>query len=166
MNYKVIGTDYREYGPISAEQVRQWIMERRLNSQSLAQAEGTSEWRPLTALPEFAGSVASLPPSVAPAPTYYGPPRTNTMAVLGFIMGLLTVTVCSCCYGFPTNLLGVVFSSIAISQINSNPQMERGKGLAVAGLVLALVGSLLGLILAWLVLLLTGVSHHARMFQL
>ena len=44
--------------------------------------------------------------------------------------------------------------------------MERGKGLAVAGLVLALVGSLLGLILAWLVLLLTGVSHHARMFQL
>ena len=168
MNYKVIGTDSREYGPISAEQVRQWIAERRLNSMSLAQAEGTNEWRPLTGLPDFAPTVASIPASVAAPlpPMSSGSPRTNSMAVLGLVMGILTVTMCSCCHGFPTNLLGIIFSAIALSQISSNPQMERGKGMAIAGLVLCVLGSLMGVLLAVLGLWIAGLPHHAHMFRL
>jgi len=68
MNYKVIGTDQREYGPISAEQVRQWIGERRLNSMSLGQAEDTKEWKPLTAFPDFLAALQSVAPPASPAP--------------------------------------------------------------------------------------------------
>ena len=39
--YKVLGADQKEYGPVSAEQVQQWIRDRRLNSQSLLMLEGT-----------------------------------------------------------------------------------------------------------------------------
>ncbi len=52
--YRIIGGNQQEYGPITADQLRHWIAEGRLNGQSLVQAEGSGEWQPLSALPEFA----------------------------------------------------------------------------------------------------------------
>jgi hypothetical protein len=57
--YKIIGGDQREYGPASAEEVRQWIAEGRLSGQSLLQAEGSVEWKPLSAYPEFAQALGA-----------------------------------------------------------------------------------------------------------
>ena len=62
--YKIIGGDGRQYGPISIEQVRQWIAEGRANSQTLAQAEGATEWKPLGTFSEFAGGFP--PPNTPP----------------------------------------------------------------------------------------------------
>jgi hypothetical protein len=59
--YKIIGGDRREYGPATAEELRQWIAEGRLSGQSLIQAEGTVEWKPLSAFPEFAEALAAQP---------------------------------------------------------------------------------------------------------
>jgi hypothetical protein len=59
--YKIIGGDRREYGPATVEEVRQWIAEGRLSSQSLIKLEGTGEWKPLSAYPEFAGALAAQP---------------------------------------------------------------------------------------------------------
>ena len=36
--YKIIGANQTEYGPVSAEQIRQWIAEGRVNAQTSAQA--------------------------------------------------------------------------------------------------------------------------------
>jgi len=72
--YKIIGGDQKEYGPVTADELRRWIAEGRLNGQSLAQAEGSAEWRPLSAFPEFAETLraqagaAPMPPSGAPMP--------------------------------------------------------------------------------------------------
>ena len=33
--YKIIGTDGRPYGPVSAEEIRRWIAENRVNAQTL-----------------------------------------------------------------------------------------------------------------------------------
>ena len=168
MNYKIIGTDQREYGPISAELVRQWIGERRLNSMSLGQAEESNEWKPLTAFPDFLAALQSAAPPSSPAPLPTAPSgtrRTNSMAVLGLVMGILTVTLCGCCYGFPTNILGGIFSAIGLSQINSNPQIEQGKGMAVAGLVLSILGTIMGVLMALLGLLLAGLGQSPRSFQ-
>jgi len=65
--YKVIGADGQQYGPISAEQVRRWLAEARLSAQSLIQAEGSEEWKPLGSFPEFADALrsATLPPVLA-----------------------------------------------------------------------------------------------------
>ena len=51
--YKIIGGDQKEYGPATAEELRGWIAEGRLSRQSLVQAEGSNEWRPLGTIPEF-----------------------------------------------------------------------------------------------------------------
>lgn len=69
--YKIIGADHREYGPVSAEQLREWITQHRANAQTQIQAEGATDWKPLSAFPEFADLVgASMipPPRVAPVP--------------------------------------------------------------------------------------------------
>lgn len=63
--YKIIGGDQKEYGPVSAEDLRRWVAEGRLNAQSLIQAEGGSEWKPLAAFPELAGVLAT---QAAPPP--------------------------------------------------------------------------------------------------
>jgi len=56
--YKIIGADQKEYGPISADQIRQWISEGRANGQTMVCAEGTTDWKPLEMFPEF-GLMAS-----------------------------------------------------------------------------------------------------------
>jgi hypothetical protein len=63
--YKIIGANQVEYGPVSADQLRQWIAEGRVNAQTPVQAEGDTTWKPLSAFPEFA---STLPPSSAPGP--------------------------------------------------------------------------------------------------
>jgi hypothetical protein len=34
MNYKIIGTDGKTYGPASAEQIRQWLAQGRVDSRT------------------------------------------------------------------------------------------------------------------------------------
>jgi hypothetical protein len=72
--FKIIGADQKEYGPISIEQIRQWIRDGRLNAQTPAQRDGLGEWAPLSSFVEFsdifqpAGSATAAPSSAyAPA---------------------------------------------------------------------------------------------------
>ncbi len=62
--FTIIGGDGKEYGSVSAEDLRRWIAEGRLNAQSLVKAESDAEFRPLSAFPEFADAFA--PPPEAP----------------------------------------------------------------------------------------------------
>lgn len=57
--YKIIGGDGKEYGPVAAEQLRQWIREGRANARTQALPVGGGEWKPLGELPEFADSFGS-----------------------------------------------------------------------------------------------------------
>lgn len=66
--YIIIGGDKKEYGPVSAEDVGQWIGEGRLNEESLVKTEGDAEFRRLADIPEFAGAFAAkIPPPPAPS---------------------------------------------------------------------------------------------------
>ncbi|MGA2801672.1 MAG: GYF domain-containing protein [Verrucomicrobiota bacterium] len=70
-DYTIIGGDQKQYGPVSEEDLRKWIADGRLNAQTLVQAHGDIEWKPLSAFPEFAAALAgesampSAPPSAA-----------------------------------------------------------------------------------------------------
>ena len=140
--YRVIGADGREYGPITADQVREWIAEGRLNAQTRASVEGAALWKPLVEYLEFAPLLARLaPPLPPPAPIAIAPtPRTNSLATAGLVMGILSLTcgVC-CCHGLPFNVLGIVFSLVALAQIKNEPLSQQGRPLAIAGLVLSLL---------------------------
>jgi Domain of unknown function (DUF4190)/GYF domain 2 len=140
--YKIIGADGREYGPITADQLREWIAEGRANAQTRALAEGAAQWKPLTEYLEFASALGrTIPTLPAPGPIYLAPTRrTNSLAWMGMVMGILAITcgMC-CCYGMPFNLLGIIFSLVALAQIRNDPQSQAGSGVAIAGLVLSLL---------------------------
>ena len=75
--YKIEGGDHWEYGPVSLDQVIQWINEGRADAQTRALPDGALEWKPLAALPEFAAALAaktahaaSPPPIVTPPPMF------------------------------------------------------------------------------------------------
>src|SRR3954464_15857150 len=73
--YRIIGADQKEYGPLPAEQIRQWIAEGRLNGQTPACAEGSQEWKPLADFPEFGlGATAA---GAIPGGSYEAPPATE-----------------------------------------------------------------------------------------
>ena len=154
MMYTIIGADGLEYGPITADQVRQWIAEGRANAQTRARAEGATEWKPLVEYREFATALAGRgggAPGVAGVPNTIGPipvaPRNNPMAIAGMVMGILAVTIAICCYGFPFNVLAIIFSLVGLSQIKANPNVDRGRGMAIAGLVLGILSIFLSVLL-------------------
>ena len=58
--YRIIGADGREYGPITADQLRQWIREGRINAYSKIRQEGATEWKAALEFSEFAGVRAMI----------------------------------------------------------------------------------------------------------
>ena len=92
--YKIVGGDQKEYGPVTSDQVREWIATGRANGQTLANFEG-SAWKPLSTFPEFADALrTALPPTLPPqAPGYGGQPgqayigaRSNNVAIAGLLL--------------------------------------------------------------------------------
>jgi hypothetical protein len=65
--YTIIGGDGKEYGPVSADQVRAWIAGGRANLETKVKALGTDEWKRIAEIPELAGSgpVGVAPPLTA-----------------------------------------------------------------------------------------------------
>lgn len=55
--YKIIGGDGKEYGPVSQDEMRQWIAEGRLSGPSRVLVEGEPQWRQLAGLAEFKGAL-------------------------------------------------------------------------------------------------------------
>jgi len=76
--YKIIGADHREYGPVSAERIQQWILEGRANAQSRIQPED-GDWRPLGDIPEF-GDVLKAQAAAAPPPPRIASTEADRMA--------------------------------------------------------------------------------------
>src|SRR6266446_229690 len=161
--YTIMGADGREYGPVTADQVRQWIVEGRANLQTKVRAEDTTDWKLLNEFPEFISQAAVQPAAaLAPAPFPVAPgSRTNSMAMAGMILGILSLTLACCCHGLPFNVAGIICSSIALSQIKRDPVNHQGKGMAIAGLVL----SILSIVLASLLLAFGATSNWSDIFR-
>ncbi len=134
--YKIIGANQAEYGPVSAEQIRQWIAEGRVNAQTSAQAEGQTEWKPISMFPEFAASFAppSAPPSLSPPPlgariTSEGSAARARAEVNGPAIGLMVTAALGILYGglaIVGHLAGVTFNNFAnMNEFNLPAQNEQ-----------------------------------------
>lgn len=73
IDYKMIGGDGQEYGPVSLDELRQWIEEERLDPRSYVWSSAEDRWRPAVEWPELrwdfpapepAPPVASVPPVI------------------------------------------------------------------------------------------------------
>jgi Domain of unknown function (DUF4190)/GYF domain 2 len=164
--YKIVGADQKEYGPVTEDQLRQWIAEGRANAQTIGRL-GDGPWKPLGTFPEFASAFGAVPPpSSSASPPSAGPPPpalreaalagrpvpTSGMAIAGLVCSVLGLFCCGPLF----STVGLILSVLALSQINQNPSQYAGKGIAVAGIVLALVGYAI-----FALLLLTGIFRRA-----
>ena len=105
---RIIGGDGRQYGPIEADKVRQWIAEGRANAQTMVQPEGSAEWKPLGSLPEFTASLAeAVVPPVLRAPDF----RKSKLAagLLGIFVGGLGI------HRFYLGYIGLGIAQIAVT---------------------------------------------------
>src|SRR5882757_4041833 len=100
--YKIIGSDGKAYGPVTAEKLREWIVQGRVESRTSVLPEGAVEWTFVGLLPEFAKEFSGPPPVVMPPKMTALPGKsTNSFATAGFICGLISII---CCCGCPFNI--------------------------------------------------------------
>jgi TM2 domain-containing membrane protein YozV len=89
--YKIIGADGQQYGPVNADQIRRWLAENRVRPETLVQADGSPDWKPLNSHPEFA-DVKFVPPTMTPPVSSFPPPNPRASnkipaGVCGIILG-------------------------------------------------------------------------------
>ena len=139
--YKIIGADGQQYGPVNIDQLRRWIAEGRLRPESLVQAEGSTDWKPLAAFPELAAECKTVPPTMAPPAA---PPLASTSnprasnkipaGICGIILGgfgvhkfilgytgtgiiMLLITVVSCGTLYPVmHIIGLIEGIIYLAK--------------------------------------------------
>ncbi|MDB6122593.1 MAG: hypothetical protein JWQ71_1586 [Pedosphaera sp.] len=127
--YKIIGANQTEYGPVTADQLRQWIAEGRVNAQTLAQLEGETGWKPLSEFPDFAGTFAATPPMGAPSAPGAAPLGEDGRAralkmVTGPAIGLIVIGALVIALGVIGLVTTMVGSNIAATQ-TGNAELDR-----------------------------------------
>ncbi|HTA28878.1 MAG TPA: DUF4190 domain-containing protein [Candidatus Cybelea sp.] len=133
--YKIIGGDGRDYGPITADQVRQWIAQGRLERTSKVKMEGQADWKTLAEFPEFAAGLPApgTPPPISPGfPA--GPGKMSALAVTSLVLGVLGFFTCGL-----TALFGLVLGIVGLSKIKKSNGQLSGSGLAISGICVSAV---------------------------
>jgi prepilin-type processing-associated H-X9-DG protein len=146
-NYTIIGGDGKEYGPISAEELRKWKAEGRVDAQTKVRAEGTTDWLLLSQVPELAGTPGQTAPPPFPPKAPPAADKLSTMAVLALVFGILALPTCG-----STALFGLILGIIAMVKVSNSRGQLRGKGIALAGVIVSGISVLLLPVLAAMLL--------------
>jgi hypothetical protein len=86
--------------------------------------------------PTFASNIPASAYSNEPPPAFTRPPETSGKAIGSLISGLLA-------WIFPAAVVAIVLGHLALSEINKSAGRIRGRGMAIAGLVLGYGGVLI-----------------------
>ncbi|MNI39647.1 hypothetical protein D3C73_938360 [compost metagenome] len=97
------------------------------------------------------------PPTYSEQPNPFGdmpmqpaaPPKTNGKAIAALVLGILALFIPY--VGFILGIVAIIMASLSFKEIKRN--QEQGKGLAVAGLVCGIVGTVIYAILIFIVIL-------------
>jgi hypothetical protein len=153
--YTIIGGDQKPYSSVTADDIRRWIADGRLNAQSLMREENDTEWRSLSAFPEFADALAG---SSAPPPPPFSSPTTAASggrdAALQLVKGPVIGLKVTAITGLVLVAAGLVMNVLTLSgfqifpQQIYDPQMQKlfsslGGGL---GIVQSIIGGVVGVI--------------------
>jgi len=147
--YKLLAADQKEYGPVSADQIRTWIAQGRANARTQLQAAGSAKWKPLAEFPEFADALRAAASPAARRSSSAGvqraaaAPKTSGLAITSLVLGclgLLTLGI--------TSLVGLILGIIALVRIHKSGGQVGGKGMALAGTIVSAVVLLLALVAA------------------
>jgi len=147
--YKVIGADGKQYGPVTLEQLRNWVAESRLGPQSRVLDPESGEWKNASEIPEISAllvevlGAAAVPSATPGQPPGFPAPRFQGMAITSFVLGILSVL----CLGLLTGLPAIITGHIAHNRAKRNPAVFGGAGFAIAGFVMGYVSVLVTLVI-------------------
>jgi hypothetical protein len=135
--YRITGADGKEYGPVSGEQIRQWLDEGRLNRRTPVKMDGAAEWKSLDSLPEFSASLVGAPPMIS-GQSAGGTlnkiiPYRNGMALAAYYLAVFSLIPF---VGILLGLAGFVLGILGLKAARANP--------AVGGKVHAWIGIIVG----------------------
>ena len=121
--YKIKGTDGGEYGPVSTEELQQWIAQNRCTRETLVQVDGSGEWVPIGTLSEFQSAFASPTPQ-ATTPKGDGGvstviPYKNVPALTAYYTGVFCI-ICPPILSIPAIVLGVK----GLRNVKENPEVK------------------------------------------
>jgi len=134
--YKIIGADQKEYGPVTAEQLRQWITEGRVSLQTQVLPEGGTEWKALGDFPEFAAASSGAVPIM---PSIPAPSSAGVELVNGPAIGLII-----------TDILGALVQIVSLIRLllmgGSMPMNSQMLGQAWVSILSGPIGVVMGII--------------------
>jgi competence protein ComGC len=129
MRYFVLGTDGREYGPATVDELRGWIAQGRMDGKTRVRPEHDARWTLAGEQPELRPLLSALPVPGAPRPV------DQTLAVVSFVLGLGALVL-----GPLTGIPAIVCGAVGRARARRAPAEYGGSGYATAGLVLGCVG--------------------------
>jgi hypothetical protein len=135
--YKIIGSDGKEYGPISLEQLQQWRTEGRINAQTRVQGPAGAAWKAAADFPELG---FGAPPGAPGVGSPYAPPvasgqtgaQEKGLAITSLVLGILSMVGFCGLTGIPAIICG----HIARGRVRRSPAQYAGSGMALAGLIM------------------------------
>jgi uncharacterized membrane protein len=80
--YTIIGGDGKEYGPVTAEQVRSWIAGGRANMDTKIKVAGTDAWKTIAEFPEITGAATGVPAAGLVTPQSPLPAAAPTLDII------------------------------------------------------------------------------------
>jgi hypothetical protein len=143
--YKIIGTDGKEYGPIPADQLRQWIAESRVNAQTKVLPDGATGWKLLAEIPELAAALPVTPP---PAPVLPAGFASVADQVQGPAIGLIVTGVLNILLSVARIILMATgFGLKALSSGGRSAEMDKllVGVVGTAGIVVGIIGAIVGI---------------------
>jgi hypothetical protein len=158
-----VSHDGKRSGPLSVEEVKARLLSGEFKPSDLAWSEGGKvDWKPLSSFPEIAEparqrllrrfrQISSHLPTARPPSAQ----ETSGLAIASVICGVLSITILPCFSAIPA----VICGHLAKSKINARPDLYRGEGLALAGLITGYIG------LALIALLPSSRDRSARIYR-
>ncbi|TAL05847.1 MAG: DUF4339 domain-containing protein [Verrucomicrobia bacterium] len=148
--YKIIGADGRDYGPVSLEQMRQWLADHRVNAQTRVLASGATDWKNFADIPELAALLQPPPPTAPPtlpAASHFVVPAADQVRVPAIFMIVLSaLDIVSSGFGILLSLVPMNLPRFPHQDPDFNRVMEKlnfafsiptnAVGLVIAGLCL------------------------------
>jgi hypothetical protein len=146
--YKVIGADGKEYGPVTADQLRQWLAEGRADLNTRVLPDGATEWKALGQLPEFAAP-AAVPGPIAPIPLGAAvPAQSAAEQVNGPAIGLVVTAI----LGALLQIVSLIFNLVGASFM-THSHMPTEAWVNLFSGALGAVSSVVGIALSVVILL-------------
>jgi len=142
--YKIIGADQKEYGPVTADQLRQWLAEGRASLQTRVLPEGGTEWKMLGDLPEF----AAAPPGIAPiTPSIAAPSPVGAELVRGPAIGLIVVAI----VGVILQIVSLIMNLAGASFLASSRMPQEAWANMFSGTI-GVISGIIGILVSGLIL--------------